>query len=166
MRYAAQAAIERVAPTVVGANEAVRFTAAMLADGGRTMAAAVKQRVHVAFAVANHDHRLRADLSGLKAARLRDFAGMRDPDPGFAENAVQLQAKQRFRVIQRGMHAVMLDQRGNLFTARRGGCGGIDIFYLNEVVTLHVHSPARLRRSDVDPARGVNLRRASALRGG
>ncbi|MNS59510.1 hypothetical protein D3C72_924700 [compost metagenome] len=58
MRHAAQAAVQRVAPAVVRADETVGFAAAVFAHGRRAVAAAVKQRVDIAFAVAHHDHRL------------------------------------------------------------------------------------------------------------
>ena len=166
VRHAAQAAVQRIAPAVVRADEAVGFATAVFANGRGAMATAVQQRMHGAFTIAHYDNRLSADLGGFKAAGVGDFAGVRHPHPGFAEDSIQLQREQLFGGVQRSVYTVVLHQRRNLFATRRVRHRGIDIFHINDVVTLHVHSPARLRRSDGFPAPGACPRRASGLRVG
>ena len=127
MRYAAQGAVEAVTPAVIGADKAVGFAAAVFANGGGAVATAVQQDVDVAFAIAYHDDRLRSDHRGLKAARVRDFTFVSDPDPGLVKNLLDLKGENVAGGVQRGMNPVGLYQG-----AQRGGVvAALNIFYRN-----------------------------------
>ncbi len=133
---------------MIRADEAVGFAGAVFADGSGAVAAAVQQGVNGALAVAHHDHRLGANLGSFEAAGFRDFADVRNPDPGLRENTIQLQLEQFLRGVERGVDAIGLYQGGNLFAARCRLRRGIDIFDIDDVVTLHNLSPARRRGSN------------------
>ena len=135
MRYPAQRAVEAIAPAVIRAGKTVRFPAAMFADGGGAVAAAVEQHVDIAFAIAHDDHRLGTHHRGFIAAGVRDFALVGDPYPGTVKNVVDFEVENFLGSIETGMDPVALHQCRQRF----GGMAGIDIFYRNTF--RHCHSP-------------------------
>ncbi|MCY1510838.1 hypothetical protein D9M68_452270 [compost metagenome] len=122
VRHAAQAAVQGVAPAVVGADEAVGLALLVLADGGATVAATVEQHVHVLLAVTHDDHRLLADVGALVAAGLGNLAGVGDPDPGAVEDLFQLFVEEAGVGVEGGVHAVVQHQVGR----RAGQVHGFD----------------------------------------
>ncbi|MOA43722.1 hypothetical protein D3C78_1659010 [compost metagenome] len=66
--------------------------------------------MHLLLAVAHHDHRLLADIRGLVAAGLGEFAGVGDPHPGALEDLLQFFVEDLRVGVQRGVHAIVQRQ--------------------------------------------------------
>ncbi len=115
VRNAAQRSIQCVAPTVVGADEAVGLALLVFAHRGATVATAIEQHVYVFLAITHHNHRLLADVGGLVAAVVGYLAVVGDPDPGAVENLLKLGVEQLRVGVHRGVDAVGLHQVGGVY---------------------------------------------------
>ena len=110
-RQAAQLAVLRIGPRMIGADEARGIALARFAHRRAAVAAAVDHDMNFARLGAVHDDRLAPDMGGDEIAGFGNVADVRDPDPGAVEDAVHLLLEDRRIAIERGVDAVGKDQR-------------------------------------------------------
>src|SRR5206468_4107872 len=111
VRHAEQLARQIVRPAVVGTREGPRVTARLAAHHRPPVGAAVDHHAHLAVHGPRHDHRLGPDGPRDEVARQRNLALVADEDPASEEEPVHLVGEDARVGVERGVHALVLDQR-------------------------------------------------------
>src|SRR5260370_7700578 len=112
-RLAAAGVVEL--PGMVGADDALADIAASAAvEHGAAMRAAVVEHAHRAVGMADHDHRLAADLHRPVVADSRHLALVPDIGPHLVEDALHFELENRRIGIDAAMNAIGLHRLGDI----------------------------------------------------
>ena len=88
------AAIQVIAPAVVGTGETFNMALVGLADHHAAVGATVVEDRNFSVVIANHDHRIGAHIAGYIISGFRDFTFQTDEHPGLGEDLLHLKFKQ------------------------------------------------------------------------